>query len=137
MQANNASRQRRRRRRPPPPSPRLPVAVESLSWWCWCTPESQANLGCPHGMGGPTNLFGEGWFSECVQYPIISVSDRVIDLNAHSSEPNQLANECSQLLCHYIENELPLESFYSECLHPGLWLYVPETWRRKTYLVRD
>ncbi len=114
----------------------LPVAVESLSWWCLCTQQSKATLGCPHGMGGPPNLFGEGWFSECVQYPIISVSDQGVDLDSISVEPGQLANECGQVLCNYIENVLPVEGFYSECLHPGLWLYVPQTWKRRNYFVK-
>jgi hypothetical protein len=73
----------------------LPVAVDSLTWSCLCTPESRATLGCPHVYGGPANLFGDGWFSECVQYSDITVADRGIDLDDNSLEPSRLADECS------------------------------------------
>src|SRR4026207_185373 len=47
----------------------LPVAVCSLSWWCHFTLETESQLGCPHGYGGPQDKYGEGMFSECNQYP--------------------------------------------------------------------
>src|SRR5689334_16938991 len=40
----------------------LAVAVNSVTWWCHCTPESTAGLGCPHGMGGPIDPAGQGWY---------------------------------------------------------------------------
>jgi hypothetical protein len=59
---------------------KLPVAVTNLTWWCSCTTESKVQFGCPHGMGGPLNRFGEGWFSECVHFPFFEVENYGINL---------------------------------------------------------
>lgn len=113
----------------------LPIVVSDLSWWCLCTEESKTKLGCPHGMGGPLNRFGDGWFSECVHYPFFELAPQGIELENRSIEADVLAKESSKILADYLENRLLHESFYSECLHPGLWLYVPNEWRRQTYAV--
>jgi hypothetical protein len=112
---------------------RLPVVVEGLAWWCHCTPDSMARLGCPHGMGGPVNEFGEGWFSEYCAY--LDVTEQGIDLGDRFMDPRSLANECGRVVCDYIENRLPLENFYSECIHPALWLQVPNNSKREKYWV--
>jgi hypothetical protein len=108
----------------------LPVTVESLTWWCLCTPASKATLGCPHGLGGPLNRYGEGWFSECVQYPFFEVAEHGVDLYDPTMEPADLARKCSQIMIDYINDRLPREPFFTKCLHPGLWLHVPDTWVR-------
>lgn len=59
---------------------KLPVAVTNLTWWCCCTPESKVQFGCHHGMGGPMNEFGEGWFSECVGFPFFEVEKYGLNL---------------------------------------------------------
>lgn len=112
---------------------RLPVVVETLTWWCNCTQESTSRLGCPHGMGGPLIRFGDGWFSECVGYPDFQVMQEGIDLQNRSIKPHDLASECSRVLYDYMQNRLPLESFYRECLCSGLWLHVPRDWKRRKY----
>jgi hypothetical protein len=48
----------------------IPIAIEGMSWWCNMTEENTNKYKCPHGMGGPTNKFGEGFFSECDHYPM-------------------------------------------------------------------
>jgi hypothetical protein len=111
----------------------LSVAVESLSLWCLCTPASEAKLGCPHGMGGPINRFGDGWFSECVHYPSFEVELHGVERDNASLEPQSLAIQCSKIICDFIENQLPKEEYFSECLHPGLWLLVPNDWQRRAY----
>ncbi len=111
----------------------LPIAVQRVTWWCHCTTESKAALGCPHGMGGPVNRFGEGWFSECVSYPDFAVEEDGVSLEDASTGARLLAEECSGVVCDYFERDLLLETFYTECLHPGLWLHVPESWRRRWY----
>jgi hypothetical protein len=115
---------------------RLPVAVEGMSWWCHVTPESRARLGCPHGYGGPANPFGPGHFSETNLIDLFKVAERGVDLDATSFEPRLLASECGRIACNYIERELPAEKLYSPCLQPGLWLLVPDGWRRRRYFVR-
>jgi hypothetical protein len=104
------------------------VAVEKLSWWCLTTPESRAKLGCPHGIGGPTNKFGEGWFSECVQFDITSFEGLEAILNSLYISPENVVHECNQKITNYLINDFRSENFYSECLHPGLWLSVPDDW---------
>ena len=111
------------------------IAIQSLTWWCLCTPESKIQLGCPHGMGGPINEFGEGWFSECIGIPDFVVAEQRSSIDEVTMGPGIFASECSILVAGYINNVLPNEGFYSPCLHLGLWLHVPDDWRRKDYLV--
>lgn len=113
----------------------LPVAVTSISWWCLCTPESRLQLGCPHGYGGPINRFGEGWFSECVQYPIYEVSEHIIALSEISDDSYLLVSKYCNHVCSYLEDGMTRESYYKECLYPGLWLKVPENWERINYFI--
>lgn len=47
----------------------LTVAVVKLTWWCHWTRENEKKYGCPHGLGGPMDENGIGYFSECVGYP--------------------------------------------------------------------
>jgi hypothetical protein len=111
------------------------IAIETLTWWCNCTPESELKFGCPHGMGGPTNKFGDGWFSECDHYPDFVVAEQQSSLDEASMEPDIFADECAKLVINYIEKKLPDERFYSPCLHPGLWIYIPDYWQRKYYWI--
>ncbi len=108
----------------------LPVAVEYVAWWCHCTPQSIARLGCPHGMGGPSDPRGPGWFSECVGYPGVEVADYGVMLEYDSAAPAEVARACHDVITDYLIHRFPVEPFYSPCLTPGLWLYVPENWQR-------
>jgi hypothetical protein len=110
---------------------RLPVAVRGMSWWCLCTPESKLKLGCPHGYGGPVNTFDAGWFSECGHYPDFLVDEHGLQLDEFFADPNVFVNQAQKLISGYIQDTLPIEPFFSPCLHPGLWLYVPDDWERK------
>ena len=114
----------------------LPVAVNFVTWWCHCTPESSARLGCPHGMGGPSDLAGYGWFSECVGYPDLDVTDYGVSLSDETTTAQSLARTCARIVSSYLTHTFPHEPFYSSCLYPALWLYVPEQWQRKQYLIR-
>lgn len=112
----------------------LPVAVQSISWWCHSTVETKAKYGCPHGMGGPQNMYGEGRFSECEQYPIIDILALPSSMNSDAITHQAFSKHCNELAANYIANVLQTQSFYSPCLYPGLWLRVPEHWKRKYYL---
>lgn len=114
---------------------RLPVAIEGLSWWCHVTPESRVQFGCPHGYGGPANPFGPGHFSETSL--LLRVAEHGIDFDNPSLDPHLLAHECSRIACDYIEHDLIAEKLYSPCLLPGLWLHVPDSWRRRAYFARS
>lgn len=115
----------------------LSVAVNFVTWWCHCTPESTARLGCPHGMGGPIDPAGYGWFSECVGYPDLDVTDYGVLLDDAITTPQALAQACAQIVSSYLTQNFPFEPFYSPCLCPALWLYTPEQWQRKRYLVSE
>ncbi len=115
----------------------LDVAVNSVAWWCHCIPESAARLGCPHGMGGPIDPAGHGWFSECVGYPDVEVTDYGVSLDDEVTTPHALARTCAQIVSTYLIQQFRVEPFYSPCLCPALWLYVPQNWQRKRYLVRE
>ena len=112
---------------------KIAVAIERLTWWCHTTPESASKYGCPHGMGGPPNGFGEGHFSECSDYPEFVVAEHQSPNDEYSLEPRLYAERCSEVVTYYIKNVLPTESFYSPCLNPGLWFNVPYDWKRKYY----
>ena len=115
---------------------KLYVALEELTWWCHYTPETKLKYGCPHGMGGPTNRFGDGMFSECVQYPDFVVKGLPNLIDEYSVKPKIFAAECNKMIINYIKNILPLEKFYSPCLYVGLWIYVPNEWKRKYYWIK-
>lgn len=103
---------------------KLSIRAESVSWWCLCTPENQTRLGCPHGMGGPRNRFGSGWFSECVHYPIFDVSQHGEALMDNSECAVNSAVAHNHIVRNYLENDLPQEAFFSDCLYPSLSLQI-------------
>jgi len=110
----------------------LSVAVYSLTWWCHFTLETASQLGCPHGYGGPSDKFGEGMFSECV-YPDFDVFELPEPIDENSLSVEVFVDKCNTLVVDYLQNILPTEKFYSPCLYPGLWLRVPDVWKRKYY----
>ncbi|MBI5295475.1 MAG: hypothetical protein HY869_08360 [Chloroflexi bacterium] len=112
---------------------KLTVAIERLTWWCHVTSETKNELGCPHGMGGPQNKFGKGWFSECVGHPDFVVLDAINHLNKSSMLPEIFSTKSNEVVANYIKNIFPSEGFYSPCLYVGLWLCVPDDWTRKFY----
>lgn len=114
---------------------KLPVAVVNLSWWCHVTPENKDKYGCPHGYGGPINRFGIGRFCECDHYPIFSVENHGVNIKEAMIDATRFASKCSELMCDYLENQLTKEEFFSECLSPGLWLCVPDDWKRMSYFI--
>ena len=111
----------------------LPAAVENLTWWCNVTLENKLKFGCPHGYGGPVKKYGEGRFSECVQYPDFEISELPDPIDESALSPKVFAEKCNLLATNYIKNILPKESFYSPCLYVGIWIYVPSDWKRKYY----
>lgn len=111
----------------------LPVGVSHVTWWCWAPADERDRLGCPHGGGGPRHPFGDYYFGECTQHPWFSVAEQGVNLNANSADPKELAVECAALVCDFVERGVTREPYFTECLQPGLWLHVPDEWRRKLY----
>jgi hypothetical protein len=105
------------------------IAVETVALWCHVTEENKKTLGCPHGLGGPLNKFGEGWFSEfCYFY--FDVKDYGIDLDDKSIQPEMFVKQSNQLVKKYLEKGLLEKDYYTACIHPALWLNVPKEWNR-------
>lgn len=104
------------------------IAVEAISWWCHCTPESQQTLGCPHGMGGPRSRYFEGWFSELGEVvPTLELLSEPAKLDVKNlfHEVQSINDEAKKHL-----SECQNVAWYSPCLFPALWLCVPKEWRQ-------
>ncbi len=106
------------------------IVVAGVAWWCHCTEENQEMLYCPHGVGGPENEFGEGWFSEMVDesyyYFIAEDELKMLELDHDHSSTIQLFNE---KISTYLD-EFPNHEDFISCLTPSIMLAVPEQWER-------
>lgn len=111
---------------------KLSICIESVSWWCHYIPKKPITLDCPHGGGGPGNKFGPGWFSECYHYPCFEVEKQGFRFNKTSISMDIMIGECNRIVRHYLETEWIKEKFYSSCLYPGLWLQVPDSWKKQS-----
>jgi hypothetical protein len=103
----------------------IDVAICNVSWWCNATDNNKKKFGCPHGMGGPETK--HGWFSEIVQ----EEDDLQIDHKRESiAEINQRALKIikSKTMDKPYDPALTFET--TLCLTPGLWLQVPDNWKR-------
>jgi hypothetical protein len=112
----------------------LGILITNVSWWCYVNPSNKELTACPHGMGGPTSDYYEGWFSE-LQNELFEVDQEKVnsilisnDLAAISSLNaalidgiiNMLKNPLRYTPTDYIEG--------NKCVMPGLWLLVPDDW---------
>lgn len=113
----------------------LPIAVNALTWWCYCTPSSAMTQGCPHGLGGPSNPFGAGWFSELSGPVEWDVADYGVALDAPHYSPLELATACHIACRSFLLNDWPQRANVLPCYVPGLWLSVPDTWTRPWYYI--
>ncbi len=112
----------------------LEIAIESVSWWCHCSPENEKKYGCPHGMGGPLCNYFDGWYSEMPDYDKIIVDAKfdstVLDINSNALFiiKNKKTREY-----HFPENRgvFSLDFKKDTCFTPGLCLFVPEDWKNK------
>jgi hypothetical protein len=110
----------------------IDVAVEYITWWCYCTPTSRKTYGCPHGLGGPG--FRDGYYSEGVGKDF-EVLEKLKIPNDSLKDSKEFAARCNQTVLDYFATDFEKESFYSPCLNPGFWLHVPKTWNRQHYKV--
>lgn len=88
----------------------LGIKVTDITWWCHCAIGGNKETLCPHGGGGPTSKYYDGWFSEMYQIPNVKIND--------NSE-----------IVPYIFNEWPNTKEFLPCLIPAFWLDVPDDWR--------
>jgi hypothetical protein len=111
------------------------ILIEGVTWWCHCTDDSRAELGCPHGMGGPMSRFFNGSFFE-THIQMFEIANKDInDINSINLT-TIIPNINSQIL-KYIKNEFIQSDEYLECLVPALWLSVPRDWKRINYYTKN
>jgi hypothetical protein len=106
------------------------IVVAGVAWWCHCTEENQEMLYCPHGLGGPENEFGDGWFSEMVgdEHYFFLTDDELKTLeldNDHTSNIQSFNEKISAYL-----DEFPTHEHFISCFTPSIMLAVPEEWQR-------
>lgn len=77
------------------------IRITEFTWWCFVT---EGHI--PHGMGGPKNQYGNGWFSE------ISME------RTCSFDTNEATKQ-------YILMVWPTEKDYQKCYVPAFWLDIP------------
>jgi hypothetical protein len=114
----------------------LGVAIYMSGWWCYVNPSHPLNNGCPHGMGGPQSEYYEGWFSE-LQNDYYDIGDNLVD-NIKETYDGQLIISINMKVISDIYNLLMSDFRYTpkdfikenKCVMPGLWLLVPDNWRR-------
>ncbi len=110
------------------------LVIEAVSWWCHATDQNKRVLGCPHGYGGPMTAIG--WFSE-----LSHDFDELTEEEMAGLKANDFHNEVTRINNNMIETirckvTLPLADGtslrFSEhaCLTPGIWVHVPEDWKR-------
>lgn len=115
---------------------RLGILISDVSWWCYVNPSNKESTECPHGMGGPTSTYYEGWFSELQNdffeadgqkvNSILNLYDKdlIKSLNTETIEgiKDMLNKPFRYTPNDYIEG--------NKCVMPGLWLLVPDKWER-------
>ena len=113
------------------------VLITYASWWCYVGPNESNNAGCPHGMGGPSSIYYEGWFSE-LQNDFYELDKNIIDKVLLSYDKQLIYSLNLNTLdgirkmleepFRYTPNDYIAEN---KCVNPGLWLLVPDTWKRR------
>ena len=86
----------------------LKIPITHLTWWCHCK-SSENGSNCPHGMGGPINQYGDGYFSEI--------------------QSDYIPFESNEEILPFLQNEF---AKLPKCFVPGFWLKVPDEWRNST-----
>lgn len=84
----------------------LGIEVACFTWWEYVPPFKENQ----YGMGGPSNHYGPGWYSE-----VSKLGDCI------HIEGNEKVRE-------YLLNEWPNSKEYKESFVPGFWLLVPDAW---------
>lgn len=115
------------------------ITINSVNWWCNATDENKAKYGCPHGYGGPMTKFG--WFSEmCNDFDEFSEIENELFLSLDNNFTPETIKNINEKAIDFIQNKRTITyadgtflTFKNNpCLTPGLDLYVPDNWTRKT-----
>ncbi len=106
----------------------LGILIYVITWWCHTTDESTKLYDCPHGLGGPLSHYYPGWFSE-TEMPAYEVEDKLLDIVDEEFDIDKIT-KLNQNALNYVFNDVKQHWFYSECMQPAIWLYVPDEWIR-------
>jgi hypothetical protein len=115
------------------------IVINSIDWWCHATDENKNKYGCPHGYGGPITKVG--WFSEMSHdFDDISETERDLFLSLDTDFKTEAVKNINDKSIELILNKRTITctdgtflTFQSNpCLTPGLDLYVPDDWKKKT-----
>ncbi|OAB38584.1 hypothetical protein PMSD_06090 [Paenibacillus macquariensis subsp. defensor] len=111
------------------------ILISDVTWWCYVDP-SRISSGCPHGMGGPKSEYYEGWFSELqnemyetdkeLVASIIDEYDKQLITTTNLKTKNDIRILLKEPF-RYTPSEF-IEG--NRCVMPGLWLLVPDDWKR-------
>lgn len=105
------------------------IAVTGVAWWCHCTEINHEIFYCPHGIRGPENEHGLGWFSEMVDFPMYFAPEADLRALAESDDLPALIATLNEKIATYLD-EFPEDEQFIACLTPAIMLYVPDTWVR-------
>jgi len=106
------------------------VAVNGVTWWCHCSEENKIRFGCPHGMGGPSSIFFNGWFSEMgIEYDSFDISQETYDQYEYGEATQEEVRALNDSLINYIF-DFKNNDLFEECFYPAIWLHVPREWKR-------
>jgi len=108
------------------------VAINGVTWWCHCLDDHE-----PHGLGGPSSIYYNGWFSEMgVEYESLDLDDELYEKLETREVTRDQIEAINNSIILYVTEFTKNELFY-ECMYPAIWLHVPKEWKRKKYLVEE
>ena len=118
---------------------KIGIAINSLDWWCNATEENKNKYGCPHGYGGP--MTKAGWFSEMSHdFDEICALEQDLFLSLDTDFKVETVKAINDKAIQHIQNKRTIT--YADgtfltyqnnpCLTPGLDLYVPNDWKKKS-----
>lgn len=92
----------------------LGIRIRGFTWWCYVDGTTSE---CPHGLGGPWNAYGQGWFSELGHWDNIQLAEL------------ESVEETNRRYVDYYMNIFPRMQTYLSCVVPAIDIDVPESWQ--------
>ncbi|WP_214629716.1 hypothetical protein [Paenibacillus agaridevorans] len=111
------------------------VAINGVTWWCHTNEDNKKLYNCPHGLGGPSSIFFNGWFSEMgPDYESFDPTQEVYDQFEAEMVTQGEINILNESVRRYIK-DFKKNDLFEDCFYPAIWLHVPREWRRLNYLI--
>ncbi len=110
------------------------MAIDCVTWWCHCSEENKNVFGCPHGLGGPSSIHFDSWFSEIgIDNESFDIPNDIYHKLEHGEVSLEEIRAINELSLAYIK-QFTEEELFSPCFKPAIWLHVPNEWRRLRYM---